>query len=283
MVAKEIQKEFLIQPLKTFSVVKCFRAIRRLFLVHQQVQHIELREYGLNQFVMFTSANHHDELETLQQSTQLADRLVGGDLWKVLSQTAHNLILEFEFLVHNDGHRLLHGDHAQQIAILLSHYRQLLQAVLLHQIDGVDHFGGLVDRRLRAGLQQLIDRQRMQRRNDQFVIGYFEISLQHPFVVHKFGHVVANAVRQYDDNALIFVQILGRPNSGEHGRTRRTAAQQTLLQDELTYNFERMVILGFHPLVDQLLVEHGRVEVVSDAFDYLSLDQKKMTKISRQS
>jgi len=99
--------------------------------------------------------------------------------------------------------------------------------------------------------------------------------LLHPLVLQKLAHVVPRGIREEDTNLLVSTDVVLHDElvGASHGRAGATTDHKALMTDQASAHSEGFVIAGLDPVVDQLrvAVEHGREEVVADAFHLVGL------------
>ena len=94
-----------------------------------------------------------------------------------------------------------------------------------------------------------------------------EPALHHPVVGEELSHVVADRVRENNDTALAWLEILGSLESTPNSSTRRSTAQHALLANKAPSHDERVFVVCLDPRVHHGAVKHTRDEVVADAFN----------------
>mmetsp|Transcript_39144 Transcript_39144/g.120990 ORF Transcript_39144/g.120990 Transcript_39144/m.120990 type:complete len:407 (-) Transcript_39144:53-1273(-) len=113
------------------------------------------------------------------------------------------------------------------------------------------------------GLERLVRRALRRLR----VLDEVEALLLEPVVVGELGHVVADVVREDDDDALVLAEVLARLDDAVHGGARRAADEHPLVAVDHARVLERLGVGRLDPRRDEVAVAHVGHEVVADALD----------------
>merc|ERR1712159_858774 len=97
--------------------------------------------------------------------------------------------------------------------------------------------------------------------------------LLHPIILQKLAHVVPSAICKEDHDSLVLpnVVILDEAVCTCHRRTTAATNHETLMSDDIASHEECFVIIGLDPMVDNILVQDSWDEIISDAFNLVSL------------
>merc|ERR1719478_2051974 len=101
------------------------------------------------------------------------------------------------------------------------------------------------------------------------VLGGRETMFLHPVVRHELRHVVARGVRQEHHHLGILAQLHlpDEVHRTAHRRPAGAADEHALVADERARELEGLRVVDLAPVVDALLVQHGRDEVVPNALN----------------
>mmetsp|Transcript_29998 Transcript_29998/g.64676 ORF Transcript_29998/g.64676 Transcript_29998/m.64676 type:complete len:438 (-) Transcript_29998:73-1386(-) len=98
-------------------------------------------------------------------------------------------------------------------------------------------------------------------------LGHVEAVLLHPSVIHELAHVISGGIGQQDGTSLALRNFVLLDESVSTSHCGATAAtdQQALMTNQGSAHRKCFIIIGLHPVVDDLTIKHGWDEIVTNA------------------
>lgn len=216
----------------------------------------------------------------LKETSQILQKSLVSDLGEVganLLELEHDILdltIDLDATSRDPGEQVSESDQTDQATVLGRDNGELIEAVTLHQEDGLtaargvgNGDGGLEVKASNGGSAPLKVLGLLL--SDHGLVG--EAVLLHPSVVQELGHVVTNRIGQEDNAALARSQLLGCFDSSSHSSSGRTSAKNTLLADHTAGHDKRSLVLALDPLVNQVALQSLGDEVVADTLDLVAL------------
>jgi len=102
-------------------------------------------------------------------------------------------------------------------------------------------------------------------------VGGEETLIDHPVVGQELVDIVSDGVRQYNNNSVVFVQVVlqSEVDSSNDSRTGRTTDQETFFSDESSGHGERFFIFSLDPFINVLTNAGVGDEIVTDTFNVI--------------
>ena len=96
-----------------------------------------------------------------------------------------------------------------------------------------------------------------------------ESLLGHPLVAQELGHVIARGVREQNNDAILFGEVVVDAIfvKTPHGRSARPTDHHAFMTDKCAGVSERFGIAGFVPDISQVALQNGGDEIVTDTLD----------------
>lgn len=99
----------------------------------------------------------------------------------------------------------------------------------------------------------------------------YKAMIQHPMITESLGHIVSDTIRHDHNASLSLLEAFGSFQGTAHRGATTSSTQESFLPDQLAHHDERVLVIAFHPCINQASIAYGWNKIISNALGLIRL------------